>query len=56
MILEREEIPFVFFDKVPDFINGPKVLTNDKKGAFIATEHLIKQGYKRIAHLKGQQA
>ncbi|MBD0277196.1 MAG: LacI family DNA-binding transcriptional regulator [Flavisolibacter sp.] len=56
MILEQEEIPFVFFDKVPDFVNGPKVLTNDRKGAFMATEHLIKQGYKRIAHIKGQQA
>jgi LacI family transcriptional regulator len=56
LILEQEEIPFVFFDKVPEFINGPKVLTDDKKGAFMATEHLIKQGYKRIAHIKGQQA
>jgi|SRR5215203_1937774 len=56
MILEQEEIPFVFFDKVPDFINGPKVLTNDRKGALIATEHLIKQGYKRIAHIKGQKS
>jgi len=55
-ILEEEDIPFVFFDKVPDHINGPKVLTNDKKGAFIATEHLISQKYQRIAHIKGQQA
>ena len=55
-ILEQEEIPFVFFDKVPDHISGPKVLTNDKKGAFIATEHLIRQNYKRIAHIKGQES
>src|SRR5215216_3997558 len=55
-ILEEENIPFVFFDKVPDFIDGPKVLTNDRNGAFIATEHLIKQGYSRIAHIKGQEA
>ncbi len=53
--LVEENIPFVFFDKVPDDINGPKVLTNDYKGAYLATEHLIKQGYKRIAHIKGQQ-
>ena len=32
------------------------MLTNDVKGAFMATEHLIKQGYTRIAHIKGQQA
>ena len=55
-ILEEENIPFVFFDKVPDHISGPKVLTDDKKGAFIATEHLIRQNYKRIAHIKGQEA
>lgn len=54
--LQNEEIPLVFFDKVPDHINGPKVLTNDKKGAMTATEHLISQGYKKIAHIKGQSA
>jgi LacI family transcriptional regulator len=54
--LLEEDIPLVFFDKVPDHINGPKVLTNDKKGAFMATEHLIRQDYQRIAHLKGQVA
>lgn len=55
-VMEEENIPFVFFDKVPDHIDGPKVLTNDVKGAFMATEHLVKQGYTRIAHIKGQQA
>lgn len=54
--LRRENIPLVFFDKVPDQINGPKVLTADKMGALLATEHLIEQGYRRIAHLKGQVA
>ncbi|MFT3825364.1 MAG: substrate-binding domain-containing protein [Chitinophagaceae bacterium] len=53
--LHEENIPFVFFDKVPESISGPKVLTNDYKGAFMATEHLIKQKYTRIAHIKGQQ-
>lgn len=54
--LQNEDIPLVFFDKVPDHITGPKVLTNDAKGATIATEHLISQGYKKIAHIKGQSA
>jgi LacI family transcriptional regulator len=54
--MQNENIPLVFFDKVPDHIDGPKVLTNDKKGALLATEHLIKQGYRAIAHLKGQAA
>lgn len=54
--IQDDNIPLVFFDKVPDHINGPKVLTHDKKGALLATEHLIAQGYKRIAHIKGQSA
>ncbi|HKH59616.1 MAG TPA: LacI family DNA-binding transcriptional regulator [Flavitalea sp.] len=54
--MQNENVPLVFFDKVPDHIDGPKVLTNDKKGAMLATEHLIKQGYRAIAHLKGQAA
>jgi LacI family transcriptional regulator len=28
---------------------------DDYKGAYLATEHLINQGYKRIAHVSGQQ-
>src|SRR6266496_2088476 len=54
--LQNENIPLVFFDKVPEHIIGPKVLTNDLKGATMATEHLISQGYKKIAHIKGQSA
>lgn len=54
--LQNEDIPLVFFDKVPDHITGPKVLTNDAKGASMATEHLIDEGYKKIAHIKGQSA
>ncbi len=54
--MQKENIPLVFFDKVPDHIDGPKVLTNDKKGAMLATEHLIEEGYRNIAHLKGQAA
>ncbi len=52
--LHEEGIPYVFFDKAPDHIIGPKVITNDYKGAYMATEHLIKQGYQRIAHIRGQ--
>lgn len=53
--LHAEGFPMVFFDKVPNTIASHKVLTNDFTGAFIATEHLIKNNYKRIAHFKGQK-
>jgi LacI family transcriptional regulator len=30
-------------------------VVDDFKGAYYATEHLIRQGYKRVAHITGQQ-
>ncbi len=53
--LHAEGFPMVFFDKVPTTIASHKVLTNDYTGAFLATEHLIKNNYKKIAHFKGQK-
>jgi len=50
---ERHGVPMVFYNRVCDELNSPKVLVNDYEGAFKATEHLIKNGYKRIAHIGG---
>lgn len=47
--------PLVFFDRVNDDLNVPSVVIDDYKGAFCATEHLIKKGYQRIAHIAGPQ-
>ncbi|RRN77412.1 LacI family transcriptional regulator [Pseudoxanthomonas sp. SGD-10] len=49
--LHSQGLPIVFFDRILDKINTHKVTSNNKKGAFEATEHLIKKGCKRIAHL-----
>ena len=49
--LHNRGLPIVFFDRVADKINTHKVIANNEKGAFDATSHLIKSGYKRIAHL-----
>ena len=49
--LHNRGLPMVFFDRVADEINTHKVIANNEKGAYEATEHLIKSGYKRIAHL-----
>lgn len=46
-------VPMVFFDRVTNEINCSKVIVDDYTGSFDATEHLIEQGYKRIAHLSG---
>lgn len=46
-------IPIVFFDRVANLSNTSKVIQNDFEGAFMAVEHLIKNGYKNIAHIGG---
>lgn len=53
--MQNQGIPIVFFDKIPSSFIASKVSTNDYTGAFIATQHLVEQGYKNIAHLKGQK-
>lgn len=46
-------IPVVFFDRAAELTNISKVIQNDFEGAFIAVEHLIKNGYQNIAHIGG---
>ena len=48
--------PIVFFNRVCDEITASKVLFNDYKWAFFATEHLLNQGYRNIYHLKGKES
>ena len=49
--LHNEGLPIVFFDRVIEDIKTHKVTANNKKGAFEATEFLIKEGHTKIAHL-----
>lgn len=53
--VKARNIPLVFFDRTNDDLGLPSVVIDDFKGAFLATEHLIKQGYKRIAHISASQ-
>lgn len=46
-------MPMVFFDRVVDSLDTSKIIVDDTDGAYQATKHLIEQGCKRIAHLKG---
>jgi LacI family transcriptional regulator len=48
--LTDKGIPVVMFDRVFDKVNTHKVVVNDYRGAFLATEHLIKEGFTKIAH------
>ena len=49
--IKNKGIPLVFFDRVAENINAPKITTNDYESGFKATEHLIKNGCKKIAFL-----
>ena len=42
-------MPMVSFDRVVDHLNMHKVMVDNYKGAYDATTHLIKNGYKKIA-------
>lgn len=51
--LINERMPIVFVNRVMSGLNASQVVIDDRKWAFKVTEHLIKCGYKRIAHLAG---
>ena len=53
--VKERGIPLVLFDRANDDLGIPSVVINDFKGAFMATEHLIKQGFQRVAHISGPQ-
>lgn len=49
----RRNIPFVMFDRVFSDLDTNKVLNDNFHAAHQLTEHLIRQGYKRIIHFAG---
>ncbi len=51
--LQDAGIPLVFFDRVCEDINAPKVLINNYEITYSITEDLIKKGNKRIALIIG---
>jgi len=53
--IKSRGVPIVFFDRTNDDLGVDSVVIDDYRGAFLATEHLIAQGYKRIAHISGPQ-
>jgi len=49
----NRKIPFVMFDKITKLAECSKVIINDQKAAFNAVQHLIDNGCKKIAHIRG---
>ncbi|KAA6438538.1 substrate-binding domain-containing protein [Dyadobacter flavalbus] len=52
-VFEKRGIPLILFNRVCDHVEVPKVVVNDFDASFSAVEHLILNGYERIAHLGG---
>jgi LacI family transcriptional regulator len=53
--IKKRGIPLILFDRANDDLGVPAVVVDDYAGAYKATQHLIDQGCKRIAHIGGQQ-
>lgn len=48
-------IPLVFFDRVEEDIPGTKVIIDNYRGGFAATQHLLDQGCRHVAIVTGPQ-
>ncbi len=53
--IQNQKKPIVVFDRVTPDLQAPKVRLDNEEGGFLATQHLIDQGYKRIAILAGPE-
>ena len=53
--VKEQGVPLILFDRTNDTLGFPSVVIDDFKGAYMATSHLIYQGYTNIAHICGQQ-
>ena len=54
-ILNTTNTPIIFFDRKKDIPGISTVTIDDYKGGYMATEHLIDEGYKNICHFAGDQ-
>jgi LacI family transcriptional regulator len=49
--LQENGLPLVFFDRVGDNFETGKITTDDYESSYLATEHLIRRGCSKPAHL-----
>ena len=53
--LQRKNIPLVLFNRDCADIDASKAVIDNRKAAYMAIGHLVRQGFKRIAFLAGPQ-
>ncbi|MEM6803325.1 MAG: LacI family DNA-binding transcriptional regulator, partial [Bacteroidota bacterium] len=52
-LLQKQEIPLVMMDRVIRKEGISAVVNDNEQGAFMAVEHLIQEGYRKILHFGG---
>jgi LacI family transcriptional regulator len=53
--LEGQEVPYILLDREIEGLNATFIGVNDVEVGLIATRHLIEQGCRRIAHIRGPE-
>jgi LacI family transcriptional regulator len=53
--IRKRRVPLVLFDRTVESLDVPSVRIDDYRGGFMATEHLILQGYRNILHITAEQ-
>ncbi|PUZ27182.1 transcriptional regulator, LacI family [Chitinophaga costaii] len=53
--IRKRGIPLLFFDRAIANLEVPSVVIDDFKGGYLATQHLVDQGYRRIVHINTEQ-
>lgn len=54
--LQQQEMPIVFFDKVPELFECHKIRFDDERAARLAAEYLIGKGKRRVLSLFGESS
>ncbi|TCC88598.1 LacI family transcriptional regulator [Pedobacter frigiditerrae] len=49
----NKKVPIILFDRTSQFIPSTKVVIDNHKAGYIATEHLLLQGCRNIVHITG---
>jgi LacI family transcriptional regulator len=52
--LQQYSIPTMLVDPRRTLVNCPKLVIDNESGAFMATEHLIEHGHRKIAFISGE--
>src|SRR5450432_4895844 len=53
--IEARKIPYVLIDRLPPGLKAHFIGVDDEQVGYLATQHLIECGYRRIAHIRGPE-